>query len=166
MSAARLLQPITEWGFRQGRKIHQSYNRIPNISSGGIDPTKVAEAYIDGYNQLDGAKIIDLFGPTVNWEGQEVPSDEVDHATWWEAFPDLHLELHQIIADKTEAAFRFTFTGTHEGEFQGIEPTGEPVEVTEIIMILVGSDGINSLWFEWDELGFFSNLGEIAHPLA
>lgn len=135
------------------------------MTSEGLDPGQLAQSYVDGYNERDETKILDLFGPTVNWEGEEVPSDEIDHATWWESFPDLHLELHQVITDGNEAAFRFTVTGTHQEEFQGIEPTGETIELTEIIMISVDDAGINSLWFEWDELGLFTSLGELDHPL-
>lgn len=136
------------------------------MSSNQADPEQRVYQYIDGYNEKDEEKIIELFSPTVNWEGQTIGREEIEPAMWWEAFPDLWLELHQVISNGSEAAFRFTVTGTHEEEYHDIEPTGETIEVTEMIMISVGDDGIDSLWFEWDELGFFTDMGELDHPLA
>lgn len=136
------------------------------MSSNPPDPEQIAHRYIEGYNERAEEKIIELFSPTVHWEGQTISREEIDVAVWWEAFPDLRLELHQVISDGEEVAFRFTVRGTHEEAFYDIDPTGETIEATEMIMISVDDDGIDSLWFEWDELGFFSDLGELDHPLA
>ena len=136
------------------------------MSSNPLDPEQIAHQYVEGYNEHAEEKIIELFSPTVNWEGQSIAREEIDVSVWWEAFPDLQLELHQVISDGEEVAFRFTVRGTHEEAFYDIDPTGETFEATEMIMISLGEDGIESLWFEWDELGFFTDLGEIAHPLA
>ena len=136
------------------------------MSSNHLDPEQIAYQYIEGYNEQAESEIIELFSPTVNWEGQPIGREEIDVAVWWEAFPDLQLELHQVISNGSEAAFRFTVRGTHEGVFFDIEPTGKTIESTEMIMISVDEAGIDSLWFEWDELGFFTALGELDHPLT
>lgn len=44
-------------------------------------------------------------------------------------FPDLHWTLHDTIAEGDRVAGYSTWTGTHQGEFLGIPPTGRPVEV-------------------------------------
>jgi hypothetical protein len=41
-----------------------------------------------------------------------------------QAFPDLHAEVHDVIADGDLVAARVTYTGTHQGEFVGIPATG------------------------------------------
>jgi steroid delta-isomerase-like uncharacterized protein len=40
------------------------------------------------------------------------------------AFPDLHFTVEALLADGDTAAAAFTVQGTHQGDFQGIAPTG------------------------------------------
>ena len=39
------------------------------------------------------------------------------------AFPDLKIEVQDVLADGDQTATRFTFTATHNGDFQGLEHT-------------------------------------------
>jgi steroid delta-isomerase-like uncharacterized protein len=43
----------------------------------------------------------------------------------YQAFPDLHAEVHDVIAEGDLVAARVTYTGTHQGEFLGIPATGK-----------------------------------------
>jgi predicted ester cyclase len=44
-----------------------------------------------------------------------------------QAFPDLHAEVHDVIAEGELVAARVTYTGTHQGEFVGIpRPASRP----------------------------------------
>jgi predicted ester cyclase len=51
------------------------------------------------------------------------------------AFPDLHAETLEILADGDKVAGLFTVTGTHKGEFMGNKPTGHPIEYDEVIIL-------------------------------
>jgi predicted ester cyclase len=43
------------------------------------------------------------------------------------AFPDGQHSVDDLIAEGDKVAARLTARGTHEGEFQGISPTGKPI---------------------------------------
>ena len=42
---------------------------------------------------------------------------------YFEAFPDLHIALDDVIAEGDRVFVRSTMTGTHDGEYKGIPPT-------------------------------------------
>jgi predicted ester cyclase len=51
------------------------------------------------------------------------------------AFPDLHAETREVLAEGDKVAGLFTVTGTHKGEFLGNKPTGHPIEYAEVIIL-------------------------------
>jgi predicted ester cyclase len=46
------------------------------------------------------------------------------------AFPDLHVEIDEVVADGDVVMARVTPTGTHNGELMGVAPTGRTVSWT------------------------------------
>lgn len=61
---------------------------------------------------------------------------------------------------------RTTFTGTHEGAFEGIEPTGEEVAGPAISIARVEDGAIADLWVVQDQLGILQQLGAVEPPGA
>lgn len=45
------------------------------------------------------------------------------------AFPDLRITVHQVLGTAGQAAVRAEITGTHQGEWFGIAPTGKPFSI-------------------------------------
>ena len=45
-----------------------------------------------------------------------------------QAIPDFQMKMDDIFATDTRVAVRFTVSGTHNGEFLGVAPTGKKVE--------------------------------------
>ena len=48
--------------------------------------------------------------------------------TWREAFPDVHCEVDDLIAEGDRIAWSVRATGTHTGDFMGIPSTGNSVD--------------------------------------
>ena len=61
-------------------------------------------------------------------------------ADWRRAMPDLNLTIHEIVAEGDLVIYRWSQTGTHLGELEGIKPTGKKVS-SHGITILRFADG-------------------------
>jgi steroid delta-isomerase-like uncharacterized protein len=79
-------------------------------------------------------------------------------------FPDLHATVEATIAEGDRVATRGTITGTHNGPFMNIPPTGKSVKVpfTDIWRIENGKAVEN--WVQMDMLGLMQQLGLIPTP--
>lgn len=56
------------------------------------------------------------------------------------AFPDFHIAVDDWISSDEVVMKEWTMTGTHEGEFNGISPTGREIESTGMAKVLI-ADG-------------------------
>jgi predicted ester cyclase len=59
---------------------------------------------------------------------------------YFQAFPDLHLNIDELIAEGDKVFCRSTMTGTHDGEYKGIPATGRHIasESAEVFTIADG----------------------------
>ena len=59
---------------------------------------------------------------------------------YFEAFPDMHVSLDELIAEGDRVFLRSTLTGTHDGEYKGIPATGRHVasECAEVFRVVEG----------------------------
>jgi steroid delta-isomerase-like uncharacterized protein len=57
-----------------------------------------------------------------------------------DAFPDVEVQIDEMVAEGDRVAVATTFTGTHDGELMGVAPTGRRVSVTGIDIVRV-ADG-------------------------
>ena len=85
---------------------------------------------------------------------------------WLQAFPDLEHTVDAMVAEGDWVATRFTVTGTHEGVFQGIEPTGETSAIPGMAMERVENGKIVERWLVEDLLSFYTQLGAVDPPGA
>jgi steroid delta-isomerase-like uncharacterized protein len=68
------------------------------------------------------------------------------------AFPDLNVAIYDVIANGNNVSARWTLTGTHRGEWNGIAPTGKRVEATGLSFMRIKDDKIQESWNIWDRL--------------
>ena len=78
------------------------------------------------------------------------------------AFPDLRLDVEDVIASGDKAVARVRVTGTHQGEFMGLPATGKSVAVNLIDITGFGDDGLaREHWGIVDQLALMQQLGVI-----
>jgi steroid delta-isomerase-like uncharacterized protein len=82
-------------------------------------------------------------------------------ATTFIAFPDGQYTVEDMVAEGDKVALRWTATGTHQGEFMGIPPTGNQMTVTAIVIHRIASGKIVEEWANINFLGLMQQMGAI-----
>ena len=77
------------------------------------------------------------------------------------AYPDLHLDVHDILADGDMTAARWTMGGTSRGEFRSLPATGKSFVMTGMTIDKWEDDRIVEEWTTYDLLGGLQQLGII-----
>jgi steroid delta-isomerase-like uncharacterized protein len=75
------------------------------------------------------------------------------------AFPNWHSSVDEMIVEDNNVAERWTGRGTHQGEFQGIPPTGRQVAVPGFVFYRISSGKISEFRGLFDGLGMLYQLG-------
>lgn len=81
-----------------------------------------------------------------------------------EAFPNMQVTVEDQIAEGDEVVTRWTFRGTHKGEFQDMSPTSKQVTMTGITIFRIASGKIIEGWTNADILGMLQQLGAVPVP--
>jgi steroid delta-isomerase-like uncharacterized protein len=81
-----------------------------------------------------------------------------------DALPDIHMEVHEVVAGGDLVAYRATLTGTHRGELLGMEPTGRSFSVQHMHMLRMRDGRSSEHWATRDDLGMLQQLGIIPSP--
>lgn len=80
------------------------------------------------------------------------------------AFPDLHYAVHDVVAAGDQVAVRWTATGTHRGEFEGVPATGKQVTMAGMSLCRMEDSQIHEMWNVWDSLGLMQQIGVALSP--
>ena len=80
-------------------------------------------------------------------------------ATITRAFPDLHHNIKDIVAEGDKVAVRLTVTGTHKGEFQGIPPSEKKLSLDEMAFLTIIDGRITEGWITSDTMSFMAQIG-------
>jgi predicted ester cyclase len=75
--------------------------------------------------------------------------------------PDLHVAVEDVIAEGDKVVSRNTVTGTHQGEYMGLPPTGKSVTYNEIFIGRLANGRIAEIWGVVDVFSQMKQLGVI-----
>jgi steroid delta-isomerase-like uncharacterized protein len=118
---------------------------------------------------------VDEFNATDGIDHQELPgTDFIAHLKqvvigMRTAFPDLHFEIHELLAEGDIVAFRSTMTGTHTGMLslvpgQSLPATGRKVSVPHMHFARIVDSKTTDLWHLWNVPMMMQQLGVAAVP--
>ncbi len=90
------------------------------------------------------------------------PESEKKRVTLYRtAFPDLHLNIEDIIAEGDLVMTRWSCRGTHKGELNGTPPTGKQFNITGVTNCRLANGKLVEGWVNWDALGLMQQLGVV-----
>lgn len=82
------------------------------------------------------------------------------------AFPDMQVEIHEMIAEGDAVATRYTMHGTHKGSFQGIPATGKRISIPGTAVHHVRNGKIVDDYPGFDALAIMQQIGAIPQQAA
>jgi steroid delta-isomerase-like uncharacterized protein len=77
------------------------------------------------------------------------------------AFPDLKFTVLDIIAENDKVVAFWNISGTHQGEFRGIAPTGKKMSVDGITISQLANGKIMDSYVSWDMWGMLRQIGAV-----
>lgn len=78
-----------------------------------------------------------------------------------DAFPDYRYTVEDEICEGDKVVHRWIAKGTHEGEFQGLPPSGKQVTISGISVYRVANGKLVEGWTTADMLGLLQQIGAV-----
>jgi steroid delta-isomerase-like uncharacterized protein len=124
----------------------------------------INEGDIDGFGELVADDFV---------EHEELPELAPTKAgvlelfrTYRAAFPNLRMDAAEILVDGDKTVARVMATGTHDGEFMGMPPSGRSIEVAMIDIMRFDDAGlVCEHWGVMDMLSMLQQLGAVPDGL-
>ncbi len=105
-----------------------------------------------------------VWHPSTGEDTRDLKDYKQDNSKFFNAFPDAHLTIDDMVAEGDKVVIRWTLTGTHKGEYMGIPPTNKKVKVWGISIDRVAGGKFVETWERIDDLGFMQQLGLVPTP--
>ena len=132
------------------------------------EQSAIVNRWIEAWNKRDLAAASDLLTPDYKRHDANLPDVDGPKAgvefitTCVTGFPDIQLDIEQLIVQDQLGAARLTVRGTHLGPFMGVPATGRKatVEVADVYRLADGK--IAEQWVIMNAMGLMQQLGVIA----
>jgi steroid delta-isomerase-like uncharacterized protein len=126
------------------------------------DNKAIVRQWIDEAYRRGNLAIVDkLFAPDYAANGRHLGRDGVKGAVTMikTAFPDITVDIEEVIAEGERVVLRVTTRGTHLGPFMGLPATGRPMTMAGIMIYRVIDGLIVEDHEAVDEAGLLRQLG-------
>ena len=130
------------------------------------DNVKTVRQMFDAWNAHDPDRWLKLLDEKYVSESDTLPATVSGREAarqfmmvYLKAFPDLHFEIPQILAEGDFVVSRWTATGTHRGELMGIAPTNRRTRTNGCSVIQIKNGKAAHDWIYWDTGHLLRQLG-------
>jgi len=130
------------------RRFATEWNKGKTAAMAAIDEMTAANIVFHGFaEEIHGLK-----------EFKKYMSDMFD------AFPDGHMTIDDMVAEGDKIVARYTMTGTHKREYMGIPATNKKITLWVIEIDRIAGGKTVEGWIRFDTLGMMQQLGVIPTP--
>ncbi|MEX2582395.1 MAG: ester cyclase family protein [Gemmatimonadota bacterium] len=157
---------LRQLGLVSGSPLHAPDRRAPlELYAQALDgnATERHKAIVSRFvqevlNRQNPQAAADTCGRDYRWHGgtlgeaKGLPAFQTVLSTFFIAFPDIEVQILDVIAEGDRVVVRFSMSGTHLGEFQGIAPTFKRVTAGGTSTFRVEESRIVEEWWQGDVL--------------
>ena len=141
-----------------------SYVAILTRVDAAVQRNLIAQFYDEMWNRFDTSVVSKILDPDIRFRGS-LGQEKVGYAEFGEyvgfiaAFsPDFHNTVLATITEGSQTFARLSYTGTHQGEVFGVEPTGRSFEYAGAAVFSFDDDRITDVWVLGDIYGLLQQL--------
>jgi steroid delta-isomerase-like uncharacterized protein len=117
----------------------------------------IGKGQIDRLHELVANDCFDHDAEEMGWE-----NGFFDHVAWFRAiFPDMVIQVNDMVAEDDRVVVYWTMVGTHQGELAGVAPTGRTVTGTAISQLRFRDGKLIEYQVTPDSLGYLQQIGAI-----
>jgi len=127
--------------------------------------------FFEEWNNRDMDKINEMYTADAKYHHPSLGASSVSFEEafegikmFWQAFPDLTVDIEDLITKGNKVVVRFIGRGTHQGDLGGIPATGNKTEADAIEIFHVENGKIIEAWEISDRLGLMMQLGMELKP--
>ena len=148
---------------------------VPAASATVAANKRLARRWFDQVWNKQRAETIDaLLSPTAIAHGKAPDGGDAIgpgvfkdfHRAYLAAFPDLTIEVEDVIAEGSKVAVRWVAAGTHRGDGLGFAATTRPMRIQGMSFVTIKRGQIVEGWDSYDQHGMLQQLGMTAAPVG
>jgi steroid delta-isomerase-like uncharacterized protein len=135
---------------------------------GSVDENKalVRRLFEQGMNEKDDGVLDAVLSPDFVNHDMPAPSPGPEGfrqmlGMFRAAFPDMNVNLEEVLGDGDKVVTRGFFSGTHKGEFMGVPASGASINVKYIDVWRIQDGKITDNWVRLDLLGLMQQVGAV-----
>jgi steroid delta-isomerase-like uncharacterized protein len=122
--------------------------------------------FAEVWNQKNTATIRELISPACVAHGASDTGDDLRGPEGWvelqtrlvDAFPDIHIDLHEVMGVGDLVAVRWTATMHHNGNGLGVEATGAHITINGMGFARFENGKVVETWDMWDRMAMFQQI--------
>jgi steroid delta-isomerase-like uncharacterized protein len=88
------------------------------------------------------------------------------HSAYRNAYPDVTIDVDDLVAEGDMVAVRWSAIGTHRGDGLGFPATGRRAQFTGMVFVRIKEGKLVEGWNNFDQLGMLQQLGIVSLPSA
>ncbi|HEU5257931.1 MAG TPA: ester cyclase [Vicinamibacterales bacterium] len=88
------------------------------------------------------------------------------HSGYRNAYPDVTIDVDDLVAEGDMVAVRWSARGTHRGDGLGFPATGKRAQFTGMVFVRIKAGKLVEGWNNFDQLGMLQQLGIVSLPSA